>query len=148
MSIKRREYAPEQMGGDINGSDMQASATTEYDSRIFTVKEFFVYNVWVDIVQVGAGTVGAATLSVLSLTEDGTLLDEWDLLTAIDTNTDLEKNLILFGGGVTAARKGNAGLGSELASFKLAFRMQLRLTVDVTEDGTSSFAFVRMQAGD
>ena len=147
MSVKRREWTPEQID-NLNGADMQAAPAVTYDSQIFRVEQFFVFNVWVDIVQVGAGAVGDATLSLRSFAEDDTLLDTWDLLTLIDTNTDAEKNLILFGAGVTATKKGNATLGSLLTSLKLGFRFQLRLTVTTTEDGTSSLAFVRMQAGD
>ncbi len=144
MSINRREYAPEQID-NLNGADMTAVALVEYDSQIFKVLEFFIYKVWVDI-SAAASASGVATLSALLYAADlTTVLDEWDLLTAIDTSTDTEKNLVLFGAGVTAGVKGNATLGTDLATFKLTFNMQLRLTVTTQATGTATAA-VRMLA--
>jgi hypothetical protein len=144
MSIKRREYAPEQID-NLRAADMTAVALVEYDSQIFRVEEFFVFKVWVDISAAGSAS-GVATLSVLLYAADKTtVLDEWDLLTLIDTSTDTEKNLVLFGAGVAAAKKGNATLGALLLSFKVNFQMQLRLTVTTQATGTATAA-VRMLA--
>lgn len=144
MSIKRREWSPEQIN-NLNGADMTALALVEYDSQIFKMAEHFVFQVWVDISAAGSAS-GVATLSVILYAADLlTVLDEFDLLTAIDTSTDTEKNLITFGGGVTAARKGNATLGTNLAALKIAFNFQLQLTVTTQATGTATAA-VRMLA--
>ncbi len=144
MSISRREYAPEQIE-NLRAADMTAIATTEYDSQIFKVEEFFVYKVWVDIAAAGSAS-GVATLSVLLYAVNlTTVLDEWDLLTGIDTSTDTEKNLVLFGAGISAGVKGNATLGLELATFKVNFNLQLQLTVTTQATGTATAA-VRMLA--
>jgi hypothetical protein len=144
MSINRREYAPEQID-NLRAADMTAVALTEYRSQVFNVKEFFVYKVWVDISAAGSAS-GVATLSALLIAADGsTILDEWDLLTGIVTSTDTEKNLVLFGAGISSGVKGNATLGTLLATLKLTFNMQLELTVTTQATGTATAA-VRMLA--
>jgi len=144
MSIQRREYAPEQID-NLNGADMTAVALVEYDSQIFKVLEFFIYKVWVDISAAGSASGVATLLAILYAADLTTVLDEWDLLTGIDTSTDEEKNLVVFGAGVSAAKKGSATLGADLATLKVTFNMQLRLTVTTQATGTATAA-VRMLA--
>ena len=144
MSIKRREWDPPAID-NLNGADMTAAALVEYDSQIFDVREFFIYKVWVDITASGSAS-GVATLSAILFAANlTTVLDEFDLLTGIDTSTDTEKNLVLFGAGAMAAVKGNATLGSNLGALKIAFHMRLQLTVTTQATGTATAA-VRMLA--
>ena len=145
MSINRREWDPPAID-NMNDADMTQIATTEIDSQIFIVREFFIFKVFIDISASGSIS-GVATLSVKLISDlDGTTeLDEFDLLTGIDTSTDATKNLVVFGAGVTAAKKGAATLGTNLGAFKIAFRMQLQLTVTTQATGTATAA-VRMLA--
>ena len=146
MSIRRREWEPFIID-NLDAADMTAAALTEYDSQIFDMREFFVYTVIVDITASGSAS-GVATLSVKLISDldlRTTVLDEFDLLTGIDTSTNTEKNLVVFGAGVSAAVKGNATLGTDLGAFKIAFRISLQLTVTTQATGTATAA-VRMLA--
>lgn len=144
--ITKRENTPFEL--KIENKDMQAVATTQYQSELLDVRQHFVYTAIVDITETGAPTVGAAKLFVRVISKDKTtVLYEVDLVTGITTIVNGQRDVITFGAGVTAIVFGSGTIGPDADVFKTAERIRLVLEVTTQNDGTTSTASVTLLMG-
>jgi hypothetical protein len=148
--ITKRERIPLDLG--LLDVDMKAVAGTQYLSGVLDVRQHFNHLAIITIAETGTPTAGAAKVILQVLSKDqSTVLYEIDLITAIDTQINLAKNILTFGAGLTAKLVNQASaagtIGADIEIFKLAEYFKIGLEVVTQNDGTTSTASLRLLSG-
>jgi hypothetical protein len=141
----------------LDAVDLKVTAGTKVNSPYLDLRNFFNYKMFVDVTN-DTPTSGDFKVTLEEYAFDGstfTLLDSSDILTAIDSATNGQKEILLFGatisevlfssGGGTAA---TIGVSPILQKYKMLFIARLVVEVTTIYVGTSASAAVRFQAGD
>lgn len=140
--------------------DLEQAAGVVATSPFLDLRGHFNYKLFVDISEVGSSlgdfklTLEEFAPSQISDPEDEpTPIDSEDILTAIDSNTDGQKEVLLFGATIDPVVYSSGGgtgatLGSNIARFKMLWIARLKLEITTQATATSSTASVRFYAGD
>lgn len=145
---------------NMDAVDLKAAANTQYTSPYldFRGPGRFNFKLFVNVAVTGAVAAGAFKITLEDYAFDGssfTLLDSEDILTAIDSQTDGQKEILLFGATISGGKLFSSGGGTAATkSANLDKYLMLhiaRFILEVTTQGdaaTSADATVHLQAGD
>ena len=141
MSRNTRHVEPLDLGLDHDTVDLTAVANTQYASGFIDIRQYFIFTAIIDVLETGSPNAGAFKLTLQVLAKDkSTVLWQQDILTAIDSQTNASRTVLLFGAGASAAVSGSGTLGADADLFKVGEYIKLVIEVTTANDGTTSTA--------